>query len=131
MNLEPLSISLPLLLMPDYREPAQLVSEECAYTFAVALGIENVLNLSSLKSYASEVLARHRWYLYVRPCCSNRSFHAYHATQGCASSWEFLITLDLEWDVIRGRRSYQRTFWVCNDRPLVSHLPLGADFRGC
>ena len=96
--------------MPDDRE------EECAYTFPVVLGIENVLNLSLFKSYDSEVLACCRWYLYVRPCVTNRSFHACPETQGYTSSWEFLITLDLDWNVIRGRRSYQRTYWVCNDR---------------
>ena len=35
--------------MPDYRDPEQLVKEECAYTFTVVFGIENVLNFSFLK----------------------------------------------------------------------------------
>jgi len=108
--------------MPDYRDPAQLVKDECVYTFTAVFVIENMLNLSFLKSYASEILACRRWYLYVRPCGTNPSFHAYHATQSYTSSWEFLISLDLEWDVIRGRRSYQRTFWVCNDGPFFPLL---------
>jgi len=28
-------------------------------------------------------------------------------------SWEFMITLDYEWSVIRGRRPYRWTIWVC------------------
>jgi hypothetical protein len=27
-------------------------------------------------------------------------------------SWEFVINLDYEWSVIRGRRQYLRTIWV-------------------
>jgi hypothetical protein len=30
------------------------------------------------------------------------------------SSWEFVTTLDFEWSVIRGRRPYLWTIWVCN-----------------
>ena len=81
-----------------------------------------------LISYASEVLARCRWSLYVRPSGTGCSFHACYLTQGYTPSWEFLITLDLEWDVIRGRRSYERVFWVCNDRPFVPPLLSEADF---
>ena len=33
--------------MVDYRDPAQLVKEECAYDLTIVSGIENVLNLSS------------------------------------------------------------------------------------
>lgn len=32
-----------------------------------------------------------------------------------ASSWEYITTLDYEWDFIRGRRPYRWTIWVCND----------------
>ncbi|KAI0274130.1 hypothetical protein BGY98DRAFT_95719 [Russula aff. rugulosa BPL654] len=31
--------------------------------------------------------------------------------------WEFLITLDYEWSVIRGHRPYRWTIWVCNHFP--------------
>jgi hypothetical protein len=30
------------------------------------------------------------------------------------SSWEFFTTLGYEWDVIRGRRPYRWTIWVCS-----------------
>ena len=29
-----------------------------------------------------------------------------------ARSWEYLTTLEYEWDVIRGRRPYRWTIWV-------------------
>jgi hypothetical protein len=29
-------------------------------------------------------------------------------------SWEFITTLDYEWDVIRGHRPYRWTIWVCD-----------------
>jgi hypothetical protein len=31
-----------------------------------------------------------------------------------AHSWEFFTTLDYEWSVIRGRRPYRWTIWVCD-----------------
>ena len=31
-----------------------------------------------------------------------------------APSWEFIVTLDYEWSVIRRRRPYRWTIWVCN-----------------
>ena len=36
------------------------------------------------------------------------------------SSWEYVTTLEFEWDVIRGRRSYRWTIWVCSDRRLFA-----------
>ena len=32
--------------MVDYRDPAQLVNEECAYNLTVVSGVENLLNPS-------------------------------------------------------------------------------------
>ena len=31
------------------------------------------------------------------------------------TSWEFFTTLDYEWNVVRGRRPYRWTIWVCID----------------
>src|SRR5258708_27145447 len=41
-----------------------------------------------------------------------------HTTQFLIPSWEFVITLDYEWNVIRGRRPYRWTIWVRNHSPL-------------
>ena len=32
-----------------------------------------------------------------------------------AYSWEFVTTLEYEWEVIQGRLPYQRTIWVRNN----------------
>jgi hypothetical protein len=37
-------------------------------------------------------------------------------------SWEFFTTLDYEWSVIRGRRPYWWTIWVCADGHFISPL---------
>lgn len=55
----------------------------------------------------------------------------HHLTQVYTPSWEYFITLDLEWEVIRGRRPHGWTFWVSDDRPFVLRLLWGgrrADF---
>lgn len=55
----------------------------------------------------------------------------HHLTQVYTPSWEYFITLDLEWEVIRGRRPHGWTFWVSDDRPFVLSLLWGgrrADF---
>ena len=43
-------------------------------------------------------------------------------------SWEFVITLDYEWNIIRGRRPYRWTIWVRNHSPL-SVCPASATFQ--
>ncbi len=37
-----------------------------------------------------------------------------HITLFFTLSWEIVTTLDYEWNVIRGRRPYRWTIWVCN-----------------
>jgi len=44
-----------------------------------------------------------------------------HITQFLTPSWEFMITLDYEWNVIRGRRPYRWTIWVCNHSPFFCY----------
>lgn len=44
-------------------------------------------------------------------CLSNRSYNPIFPI----CSWEFFVNLDYEWSVIRGRRPYRWTIWVCND----------------
>ena len=40
-----------------------------------------------------------------------------HITLFFTLSWEIVTTLDYEWNVIRGRRPYRWTIWVCNHSP--------------
>ncbi len=67
-----------------------------------------------LNSGSPELLAHSKWDLYVRvlycvglplSCTSIRTY-----------SWEYVTTLHFELDIIRGRRSYRWTIWVCSDR---------------
>ena len=41
-------------------------------------------------------------------------------TQFLLHSWEYFTTLDYEWSIIRGRRPYRRTIWVCEYMRLTS-----------
>ena len=63
-------------------------------------------------------------YLYVL-MAPVKSFHERRLTQGYTPSWEYFITLDLEWDVIRGRRPHGWSFWVRNDKPAFIQMLLG------
>jgi hypothetical protein len=67
-------------------------------------------------SGAREALARRRWYIYVCfPALLRLSPGLYVSRPSpFASRWEFVTTLDYEWDVFRGRRPYRRTIWVCS-----------------
>ncbi len=47
--------------------------------------------------------ARLYWHFAVPMC---------HITQSPTPSWEFMISLDYEWSVIRGCRPYRWTIWV-------------------
>src|SRR5258708_32743469 len=40
-----------------------------------------------------------------------------HIAQFLTPSWEFVTTLDYEWNVIRGHRPYRWTIWVCSHSP--------------
>lgn len=52
-------------------------------------------------------------------CFLQFPFMPRHVTERPSSSWEFVITLGFEWDVIRGRRRCRWTFWVCNDETII------------
>ena len=45
--------------------------------------------------------------------CSVIQVSGHHESYPCIPSWEFITTLDYEWSVIRGRRPYRWTIWVC------------------
>jgi hypothetical protein len=69
-------------------------------------------------------LAFSGWFLYVRLHHWHFAVTMCHITQLPTSSWEFLITLDYEWNIIRGRRRYRWTIWVCNNS-LFCDIPAG------
>jgi hypothetical protein len=45
------------------------------------------------------------------------------------SSWEYVTTLDFELDIIRGRRPYQWTIWVCSERRFFACCYLNFETR--
>ena len=55
-------------------------------------------------------------YLCESDCPSPVVCGLYLATQSSPFdvSWEYLTALDYEWDVIRGKRPYRWTIWVCS-----------------
>lgn len=97
----------------------------CVHFYSCLSGSESILNL------LDKVILLKFWhvvngiYLCVLMAPVN-SFHERHLTQGYTPSWEYFITLDLEWAVIRGRRLHGWSFWVRNDKPfLIQMLPGG------
>jgi hypothetical protein len=64
-------------------------------------------------SYPPSDLASRGWLLYVSLLPLIGLFRRF-ASQFLIYSWEFLITLGFEWDVIRGRRPHRWTIWVCS-----------------
>ena len=62
-------------------------------------------------------LAHLVWYLHVR--MSPRVDLLTSPSSTLISSWEFVTTLNYELDIIRGRRPYPWTIWVCNGNHLT------------
>ena len=78
-------------------------------------------------SGSPEFLARNKWDLYVGLVfCVD---HALSCTSIRTSSWEYVTTLDFEWDMIRGRRPYRWTIWVCCDRRFYACRYLSFEIR--
>ena len=71
----------------------------------------------SLNRGSQEPLAHHKWYLHVR--MFPRVNLLISLSSNLISSWEFVSTLNYELDIIRGRRSYRWTIWVCNGKQLT------------
>ena len=107
--------------MVNHHDPATIAHDSSVYTFPSGLlgGWPLAARLTGglFDSGAREVLACHVRYIFVshRVLQASLASRLYSTTQPCpsASSWEFIITLDFEWDVIRGRRPYRWTIWVC------------------
>jgi hypothetical protein len=81
-------------------------------------GLWSLDRLMTSCSCSPELLAHSKWDLYVRVFfCVDRSLSC---TPIPTSSWEYITSLDFELDIIRGRRSYRWTIWVCSDRRLFA-----------
>ena len=74
-----------------------------------------------------EFLALSKWDLHVRVAfCVDLSLSC---TSIRTSSWEYVTTLDFELDMIRGRRPYRWTIWVCRDRRFYACRYLSFEIR--
>ena len=82
---------------------------------------------NSLNSGSPGFLAHNKWDLCVRVlCCIDLPLLC---TSIPTSSWEYVTTLDFELDIIRGRRSYQWTIWVCSGRRFFACRYLSFEIR--
>ena len=106
--------------MVNYHNSVTIEREYSAYAFLPSIGgncaIQPNLLVCPFNSGARESLARCGWYIHVSlpvlPC-----WPLLDCTQPWIrnpTSWEFLSTLDFEWDFIRRKRPYRRTIWVCS-----------------
>ena len=104
--------------MTNFSDFAVQLKDFGAYAFALGAGLW-ILDSGPtdqtflLNSGSPELLAHNKWDLYVRVlCCVGLPLSC---TSIRTFSWEYITTLDFELDIIRGRRSYRWTIWVCSD----------------
>ena len=109
--------------MVNYHNPVTIEKEYSAYAFLPNIGgnraIQPDLPVCNFNSGALEALARRGWYLHVSLPVLRLLPHwlLFDCTQPWIrnpTSWEYLSTLDFEWDFIRGKRPYCWTIWVCS-----------------
>ena len=94
--------------MVNYRDPAVVAQDGCAYAFAAKRANSESQLTSSTVALSKIWHAVAGLYLCVSHNVSN-------INNNFISSWEFVTTLDYEWSVIRGRCVYGWTRWVCSD----------------
>src|SRR6266481_4058674 len=106
--------------MTRFSDPAVVKHDFSAYPPScpwILVGLTNLL----LKSGAQVLLAHHKWPLHVSVIrCVTTPFPLSTLTPTSTGRWEYLTTLDFEFDVIRRRRPYRWTIWVGSDRRLFS-----------
>jgi hypothetical protein len=116
--------------MVNYQDPNTIAREFSAYTFSVCfssfaaqlsfLNFEQrrfwVSIMFSLVFICESLLTLPRYTSMLDLIAQARHF---------ASRWELVTTLDYEWDIIRGRRPYRWTIWVC-DVSVLRHYYLPA-----
>jgi hypothetical protein len=82
-----------------------------------ACAYQRFFKTQKLSSCTPGLLASCGWLLYVGLLSiENFSFRCV-VSHFLIYSWEFLTTLDLEWNVIRGRRPHRWTIWVSSHSP--------------
>jgi hypothetical protein len=98
------------------RNSAESPGDPCVYTTTASFqNIEDPLSAST-DSDGHETLAHRIWYLHVSLLVPVTITYSCHFPN---RSWEFVTTLDFEWNVIRRHQRYRWTIWVCPDRALL------------
>ena len=117
--------------MTNFSDPVVQLKDFGAYAFALGARLWTLdsgpTDPTFLNSGSPELLAHNDRDLYVRVLyCVNLLLSC---TSIRTSSWEYVTTLDFELDIIRGRRSYRWTIWVCSDRRFFACHYLSFEIR--
>ena len=110
--------------MVNYHNPVTIEREYSAYAFSTEhrwqLCHSTPIYLSTLQQRRSWISGT-LWMAYTceSPCLAVLASTRLYSTIiepwiHNPTSWEFLSTLDFEWDFIRGKHPYRRTIWVCS-----------------
>ena len=102
--------------MVNFRDPEVVTADFC--TFVISRWFWSLENCSgpAFHSGACEALARSGRPLAVSfPVIVPLLPESLTYLNPSSSSWEFLTTLDYEWNLIRGNIPYKKSIWVCGD----------------
>ena len=97
--------------MVNHRDPAVVAQDSCAYAFAAKHANPESQLTSFYRDNVEDLACRGRSLL----VCVLIAYPRLIIIWCFIFSWEFFTTLDYEWSVIRGRREYRWTIWVCID----------------
>ncbi len=105
--------------MVDYHNPVTISREASAYVFYSGAGTcspikRSVFSTAAIVKFWHVVDGIFMYVTLPALAALASSLNVTAQPRPSASSWEFFTTLDFEWDVIRGRRPYRWTIWVCH-----------------
>ena len=95
------------------RKSIESPGDRCVYTTTASF--QDPLSAST-DSDRHETLAHRIWYLHVSLLVLVTITYSSHFPN---RSWEFVTTLDFEWNVIRRHQRYRWTIWVRDDGALL------------
>jgi hypothetical protein len=108
--------SLPVMV--NFHDPAEIAKSFRTPTFRLWQCSSKRLTSSSLNSGGQDLFPCLRWHLPVGlPCRAHLPFSS-GSTPG--SSWEFVTTLNYDFDIIRRKHPYKWTIWVRSDWPFLN-----------